>query len=66
MAKQFISLTQALERGRLPKFIAQAEAEGIGPICEAEFDGTASKVIKTPLSDDQTSGSPRRDGSREK
>ena len=61
-----LTLSDALSQGRLNEFIAQAEAEGVGPISEAEFDGTASKIIKTPLSDDQTSGSPRRDGSREK
>ena len=32
-----------------------------GLISEAEFDETASTVIKTPLPDDQTSGLLRRD-----
>lgn len=61
-----LTLQKALDEGRLEDFIAQAEAEGIGPISEAEFNDTASKVIKTPLLGDQTSSSPRRDGSREK
>lgn len=61
-----LSLMQALNEDRLEDFIAQEEARGVGPISEAEFDLTASAVIKTPLSDDQTSGSLRRDGSRGK
>lgn len=61
-----LTLSDALVQGRLRDFIAQAEAEGVGPITEAEFDDTALTVIKTPLSVDQTSGSPRRDGSRGK
>lgn len=61
-----LSLREALENGRLQEFIAQEEACGAGPISEAEFDETASIVIKTPQSDDQTSRSPRRDGSRGK
>jgi hypothetical protein len=61
-----LSLREAIESGRLQEFIAQEEARGVGPISEAAFDNTASVVIKTPQSDDQTSGSPRRDGSRGK
>lgn len=61
-----LSLMQALNEDRLEDFIAQEEARGVGPISEAEFDLTASAVIKTPPRDDQTSGSLLRDGSREK
>lgn len=61
-----LSLSKALKTGKLHEFIAQEEARGAGPINEAEFNDTASRVIKTPLPDDQTSCSPRRDGSREK
>lgn len=61
-----ITMQSALKRNRLDDFISQTEAEGIGPISETEFDATASVLIKTPLSDDQTSGSPQSDGSREK
>ena len=61
-----LSLREALESGRLQDFIAQEETRGVGPISEAEFDLTASAVIKTPQSDDQTSGSLPREGSREK
>lgn len=61
-----LSLREAVENGRLQEFIAQEEARGIGPISEAEFDLAASAVIKTPQSDDQTSGSLPHGGSREK
>ncbi len=56
-----ISLSQAIREDMLEKFIEQQEAAGTGPISEAEFDETASTVIKTPLPDDQTSGLLRRD-----
>lgn len=61
-----LDLTSALRDGRLDEFINLAENSGIGPIGEAEFDETASLVIRKPQSDDQTSHSPRRDGSRGK
>ena len=61
-----LSLSKAQKTGRLQDFIAQEEARGVGPIREAEFDMTASAVIKTPQSDDQTSGSLPRDGLRGK
>ena len=61
-----ITLSQAIKDGRLDDFINQAEARGVSPISEAEFDETASVVIKTPPQGDQTSCSPHRDGSPEK
>lgn len=61
-----ISLAEAQRTGRLQEFIEQENARGMGPISEAEFDETASTLIKTPLLDDQTSGSLHRDGSPEK
>jgi len=61
-----LTLSRALAEGRLEEFMVQAEAEGIGPISEAEFDESSSQVIRMPQSDDQTSRSPRRDGSRGK
>lgn len=61
-----LSLTEAIRENRLQEFIAQEEARVVGPIIEAEFNETASTVIRTPQSGDQTSGSPRRDGLRGK
>lgn len=61
-----LSLAEAIREDRLQEFIAQSEEAGIGPISAAEFDETAATVIKTPLPNDQTSGSPRRGGSPEK
>jgi len=61
-----LSLTEAIKRDRLENFISQAETDGVGPISKAEFDDTASTVIKTPLQSDQTSRLPRHGGSPEK
>lgn len=58
-----LTLAKAISEGRLDEFVAQEEARGVGPISEAKFDETASTVIRAPQSGDQTSGSPRRDGS---
>jgi len=61
-----LSLRKAVESGQLQEFIAQEEARSVSSIYEAEFEETASIVIKTPLQDDQTSGSPHPDGLPEK
>lgn len=58
-----LSLSKAQKTGKLEEFIAQEEARGVGQISAAEFDETAATVIKTPLQDDQTSGSLPSDGS---
>lgn len=52
-----ITLSEAISGDRLPEFIAQEEARGIGPIDRAEFDGVVFKVIKAPRSEDRTSHS---------
>lgn len=62
-----LTLSKAIKDGKLQDFIAQEEARGVGgvgPINSTEFDETAVKLIRTEQSDDQTFGSPRRDGSR--
>lgn len=61
-----LTLSDAKRTGRLDEFIKQQERLKVGPIDRAEFDDTASTVIKTPPQSDQTSGSPHRGGSREK
>lgn len=61
-----LSLSKAQKTGQLQEFITQEEARGVGPIGEAEFNETASAVIKTRQSVGQTSGSLHRDGSRGK
>lgn len=50
-----ISLATALASGDLEPFIAQAEADGIGPADRAQFDGLLGRVIKAPQPVDQTS-----------
>jgi hypothetical protein len=52
-----MTLSEAVSGGRLPEFIAQEEARGIGPIDRAEFDGVVSELIKERRSEDQTSRS---------
>jgi hypothetical protein len=52
-----ITLSEAILGGRLPEFIAQEEARGIGPIDRAEFDGALSQIVKEPRSEDRTSRS---------
>jgi hypothetical protein len=58
-----LSLSAAVREGRLPEFINQEEARGIGSIERAELDRTLAKLIKVPQSKDQTSRSPLPDGS---
>lgn len=61
-----MSLMEAIASDSLDLFIEQEEARGVQTINGAEFDSTISKVIKTPLSDDQTSNSLHGDGLHEK
>lgn len=49
-----LSLSEALAHGRLQDFIAQAEAEGIGPADRSQFDAMVGRVT-APLPEDQTS-----------
>lgn len=58
-----LTLSEALEEGRLPEFIAQEEARGVGPADIAKLDRALEKVIRQPRSEDQTSRSASRDGS---
>lgn len=58
-----LTLTEALAEGRLPDFIAQEEARGIGPIDRAELDVGIAALVKGPQSEDQTSRSACDDGS---
>lgn len=44
--KDHVTFQQAISEGRLGEFIAQAEARGVGPFREAEFDEAASQVFK--------------------
>ena len=51
-----LTLSEALETGRLQEFIEQAEAEGIGPADRAPFDALVERVT-APRPEDQTSRS---------
>lgn len=58
-----LSLSEALKTDRLPEFISQAEAAGIGPAYRSEFDGLLGQIVKAPQPERQTSRSPARGGS---
>ena len=60
-----LSLADALASDRLEDFIAQAEADGIGPADRAQFDALMGRVT-APLPEGQTSRSRARGGSRGK
>lgn len=51
-----LTLSQALKEGRLPDFVAQAEAQGIGPADRSQFDALVGRVT-APQPEDQTSHS---------
>jgi hypothetical protein len=42
-----LTLTEALETGRLPDFFAQSEAGGLGPASGAQFDDVISAAVKS-------------------
>lgn len=58
-----LTLTEALRSGRLADFVAQQEAEGIGPVDEAELLGAIEATVKPRRSKDRTSHSVSRNGS---
>lgn len=60
---QRLSLSHALKIGRLPDFIAQEEARGVGPVDQAKLDRALAKVIKPRRSGGRTLRSASRDGS---
>lgn len=61
-----LTLTEAKKTGKIQDFIAQQERLSLGSTDQSKFDTLAEKLIKTPQSTDQTSGSLRRGGSAEK
>ena len=54
---KYISLEEALKENKLDRFIKEHPSEGD----EKAFLGLVSAMVKTPESDDQTSGSKRHD-----
>ena len=60
-----LTLSLALRDGRISDFIAQAEAEGVGPIDRSQFDAMLGAVT-APLPEGQTSRSPVRGSTRGK
>jgi hypothetical protein len=67
MGAMKLTLTRAIAENRLSEFIAQAEAEGIGPADKAQLEEALRRMaLKPPQLSGRTSHSPFRDGSREK
>ena len=60
-----LSLAEALANGRLGEFVAQAEAEGVGPADRAQFEALVGHVT-VPQPEGQTSRSRARGSKREK
>jgi hypothetical protein len=58
-----VTLAEALATGRLDVFIAEAEANGVGPADHRAF-AALMKSVTAPLPEDQTSRSRARGGSR--
>lgn len=60
-----ITLATAIAENRLPEFIAQAEAEGVGPADRSQFEAMVGRVT-APQPEGQTSRSPARGSTRGK
>lgn len=63
--ENYISLAEALATGRLEDFVAQAEAEGVGPVNHIQFEALVGRVT-APQPEDRTSRSPARGSKRGK
>jgi hypothetical protein len=61
-----LTLKKAKALNRLEEFIRQQEADGVGPANERELLDAIKTTIKQPLSEDRTSRSRARGGSRGK
>lgn len=61
-----LTLTEALRSSRLADFIAQKEAEDVGPVDEPELMEAIEATIKQPRSEDRTLRSASHGGSAEK
>lgn len=66
MLASHLTLRDAIRDDRLSEFIAQEEARGVGPTDLQKFADALETTIKQPQSEDQTSRSASRDGSRGK
>jgi hypothetical protein len=64
MTKQTLSLREALAHGKIQDFIAQEEARGVGPVDSDELDRALAAAARPTRSEDRTSRSSSRDGSR--
>lgn len=60
-----LTLSEALLSGRLDDFVAQAEAEGVGPADRSQFEAMVGRIT-APQPEGQTSRSPARGSTRGK
>lgn len=60
--KSLLTLKNAIETGRLPEFVAQEEARGIGPADPRAINALVVKAAKAPQSKDRALHSPCGDG----
>lgn len=63
--ERHLTLSDALASDRLSDFIAQAEAEGVGPADRDQFEAMVGRVT-APQPEGQTSRSPARGSKRGK
>ena len=61
-----LDLRTALAEGRLEEFIIQAEADGVRDGNERQFNALIGEAARAPQSEDRTSRSAARGGSRGK
>jgi hypothetical protein len=60
-----LTLSEAVKTGRLAEFAKQEEKRGVGPVSKRKLDAAIRKLATTLLkSEDRTSRSASRDGSR--
>jgi hypothetical protein len=61
-----LSLSEAIQSGRLAEFITQEEKRGIGPADRKKLDAAIRRLATQPQSEDRASRSSSGDGSTER
>ena len=58
-----LTLAEAIKTGRLAKFVAEQEANGVEKVSKSQFDAIVKKAVKEHPQPNRTSGSRARGGS---
>ena len=66
MTEGRLSLSVAINEGRLAEFVAQEEARGVGAASKRDFEKAVKLLTAPPRSTDRTSRSASRGGSGDK